>query len=92
MLQGMFRKMNQPVLKPIEGMQTISRLEFAVRFNLIWAVTVAINEGINLNRRGEDGTTALHVATEEGYLEIVKLLAKHGADCHARNAEGKTPA
>ncbi len=82
---------NRPSSKPIEGVR-ISRLTCAALINCVWEVKVAINEGDDLNERGKDGATALHVAAEKGHLEIVKLLAKHGADCHAHNAEGKTPA
>jgi hypothetical protein len=86
------RCMNRPGSKPIQGAQTISRLEFAARFNRVWEVKIAINEGDDLNERGKEGDTALHIAAAKGYLEIVKLLAEHGADCNVRNAEEKTPA
>jgi Ankyrin repeats (3 copies) len=92
MLLDALRRVNRSGARPIEGMQTISRLEFAARFNRVWEVKVAINEGDDLNERGKDGATALHIAASAGHLEIVKLLAEHGADRHARNAEGQTPA
>ncbi len=38
-----------------------------------------------------NGTTPLHLATEKGYSNIVKLLLDHGADFLAINAAGQTP-
>jgi hypothetical protein len=46
------------------------------------------NESVNFL---EGGTTPLHLAAEKGYVEIERILIKHGADFHIRNAEGKTP-
>jgi len=37
------------------------------------------------------GTTSLHVATENSFLEAVKSLLKHGAIYNIKNKEGKTP-
>ena len=49
---------------------------------------VAKNESVNFTH---EGTTPLHLAAEKGYSEIERILFKHGADFHIRNAEGKTP-
>jgi ankyrin repeat protein len=53
-------------------------------------VKTAINEYDDLDELDEDGNTALHLAAERGHLEIVKLLAEHGADHQVRNAQGQT--
>ncbi|EZA51006.1 Tankyrase-1 [Ooceraea biroi] len=37
------------------------------------------------------GSTSLHVAASNGYLEIVKSLMKHGAIYNIKNKEGKIP-
>ncbi|HEY5993314.1 MAG TPA: ankyrin repeat domain-containing protein [Gallionellaceae bacterium] len=39
----------------------------------------------------QSGTTPLHMATEKGYSNIVKLLIEHGANLLAQNKDGQTP-
>lgn len=46
------------------------------------------NESVNFIQAG---TTPLHLAAEKGHSEIERILLKHGADFHIKNAEGKTP-
>ena len=41
-----------------------------------------------LPEKGE--TTALHIAADHGYEEVVELLLRHGADVGRRNANGMT--
>ena len=72
--------------------ERIGRLAGAVLSNCVWKVKVAINEGDDPNVPGTDGVAPLHLAAEQGHLEIVKLLTEHGADWRARNAQGRTPA
>jgi hypothetical protein len=93
-MRQLLRAMNPPGSrsKPIEGMQAISRLELGARLNHVWRVKVAINEGDDLNERGADGNTALHVAAKEGREQIVRLLVEHGADAEVIDVNGKTPA
>ena len=82
---------SRPNSKPIGGVR-IGRLASAVLSSCVWEVKVAINAGDDLNECECDGATALHLAAQKGHLEIVRLLAKNGADRRARNGEGKTPA
>ena len=93
-MRALVRAMNQPGsrLKPIEGMQVVSRLELAARLDRVWQVKVAINDGDDLNERGADGNTALHVAAAEGREQIVRLLVENGADAALVDANSKTPA
>ncbi|HXE41741.1 MAG TPA: ankyrin repeat domain-containing protein [Candidatus Baltobacteraceae bacterium] len=51
---------------------------------------VLIENGININQKGEDGYTPLHQACSFGQKEIVKLLLENGADTFART-EGDLP-
>ncbi len=46
------------------------------------------NESVNFIH---EGTTPLHLAAEKGYSDIERILFKHGADFHMKDAEGKTP-
>ena len=38
-----------------------------------------------------DGTTPIHLATEKGYSEIVRLLIDHGANFRLKDAAGRRP-
>lgn len=56
-------------------------LIFASQYGKKDSVAFLINHGVNVNAKLEDSdTTALHYATANGYLDIVKLLIKNKAD------------
>lgn len=44
-----------------------------------------------LNRHGENGVTALHIATVRGFPNLVELLLESGADRYLRDEVGRTP-
>jgi len=48
---------------------------------------LAMNANVNFI---QNGTTPLHVATEKGYPDIVRILIRHGADINAKNSQGQT--
>ncbi len=48
------------------------------------------DDRVDINRRGEKGFTALHLAATQGHLEIVRLLLAAGADRNIRDADGRT--
>ncbi|HEU4688566.1 MAG TPA: ankyrin repeat domain-containing protein [Vicinamibacterales bacterium] len=54
-------------------------------------VSAALNLGSDINGTNPAGDTALHVAANQGYDSVVKLLVEQGADLNARNAKGLTP-
>jgi uncharacterized protein len=54
------------------------------------AVSAALALGSDINAVDPSGDTALHIAAIQGHLEVVKLLASHGADLNVRNARGLT--
>jgi ankyrin repeat protein len=56
-------------------------------------VTALIKGGANINVRdsGNDGATALCVASRWGHIEIVKVLLNHGAAVNAASDLGITP-
>ena len=55
------------------------------------AVSAALALGSDVNAANPAGETALHIASAQGYVEVVKLLAANGADVNVRNARGLTP-
>ena len=55
------------------------------------AVTVAADNGVNLNHTDFTESTALHDAAVRGQATIVRELAGRGADINALNGRGQTP-
>ena len=53
---------------------------------------VLVLAGAEINRRGEHGRTALHMAAAWGNLDVVKYLIDQGADATLRDEDGLTPA
>jgi ankyrin repeat protein len=51
----------------------------------------AIEDGVDVNARSPDGTTALHWAVYNGNLALVERLIAAGADVSAANEFGSTP-
>jgi len=50
-----------------------------------------LDEGGDPNRRTETGQTLLHIAADNGEIDIVGLLLARGADVNARGFHGYTP-
>ena len=50
-----------------------------------------IVNGANYHIILNDGRTALHIAVEHGFIEIVKKLYGYGLDINAKNNNGITP-
>ena len=49
-----------------------------------------LKRGACVNETTNEGNTALHVACEKGYADVIGSLLKFGADVNARNHVGKT--
>ena len=49
-----------------------------------------LRRGANINKRNNQGKSALYMAAAKGHLHIVRYLVKKGADIHARNKDGDT--
>ena len=54
-------------------------------------VIALIESAHDVNVRDYKGKTALHRASQAGFLNITKLLLQHGADIEAKSNEGETP-
>jgi ankyrin repeat protein len=60
--------------------------------SVINTVKTLISKRRNLNKRDEDdGSTMLFRASEEGNLEVVRLLVEGGADLDKADYDGATP-
>ena len=46
---------------------------------------------LDINHRGENGMTALHLATGLGYTHLARILLDHGADKTIRDDDGRIP-
>lgn len=58
--------------------------------NPLDAMQVLIDAGANINAKTPAGDSALHIAAFAGKLEVVKLLAKNGADLSLKDGAGLT--
>ena len=54
-------------------------------------IGLLVGHGADANTRGEDNTTALHLASEYGRPEVARVLFNHGASVNAKNNLGRTP-
>ncbi len=55
------------------------------------AVEYMVGDDININYRGENGCTPLHIAAWNGNLDIVRMLLDAGAKVNLRDDDGMTP-
>jgi hypothetical protein len=54
-------------------------------------VRILINNGADVTKQDQTGSTPLHMASSWGGAEIVQLLIEHGADVTVRNETHSTP-
>lgn len=64
-------------------------LVYSAENNLV-KVQAAINSKADFDACDEEHNTALHLAAQRGHIEIVKVLLKHGTNCHRKNLTGAT--
>lgn len=51
---------------------------------------IFLNNGADINARGEGGMTPLHYAVEQGHLETLQFLLANGADKSIKDDDGET--
>ena len=58
----------------------------------IGGIQLLLEQGADINCKGEHGYTALHDAVEQGHKDAVAYLLKHGAKPEVLNDDGISPA
>ena len=53
-------------------------------------VKFLLEKGAKVNTQNNIGCTALHIASEDGYLGVVRLLIERGANIDTQNNKGVT--
>lgn len=77
-LEMLLDKGADPTLADVYNWTPLMRAGFEKRASVVKLLLE--DDRVKINRRGENGITALHLATTQGYVEIVRLLVEHGAD------------
>lgn len=77
-------------LSELDAASARHRMLFSIARGDINTVRQLLETGIGANF-SMNGTTPLHMATEKGYSNIVKLLIENNANLLAQNANGQTP-
>lgn len=54
-------------------------------------VSDLLDQGLDVNTKTNSGSTVLHIAAQNGYLDLVNLLIARGADVNLLTADGWTP-
>jgi ankyrin repeat protein len=67
-----------PTLADVYSWTPLMRAGFEKRASIVRRLLE--DDRVDINRRGENGITALHLVTAQGHVEIVRLLMEHGAD------------
>lgn len=63
----------------------------AVEVGNLEIIKFLVNEGADINCKGNDEETPLHIAAEYAGADIIKYLCQNGARVDLRNKEGATP-
>jgi len=77
--------------KTRDELKAAESIVVAVELGKIEAVKQHLNDGTEVNAKGETGRTPLHWAAIEGHKEIAELLIAKGADVNTKTNDGKTP-
>jgi len=63
----------------------------AIKNNLDFMEWIVTQPGINLNMADRDGNTALHLASQSGFQDIIEILLRYGSDLNISNKKGLKP-
>lgn len=67
-----------------------SLAHFCARCNRCEILKEVARLGGNLGVQKEDGSTPLHIASSNGFVDLVRILISSGVNIHAKNLEGNT--
>lgn len=70
------------------GVNGWTPLQHAIHKHQLESVRALLDRGADVNGRGQDGATALMMASAYGYTGIVQLLLDRGADAYAHLEDG----
>jgi hypothetical protein len=76
--------------------EAVLKFHSAVRWAKPWPDIEATVEGLNLKQvlsaqDPKNGNTALHIASQNGHLELVRKMVAEGAPVNKQNGKGQTP-
>jgi len=57
----------------------------------IESIQLCLTAGLDINSADRNGETAMHGAARQGYTDVVRFLAEHGAKLDVKNRRGFTP-
>jgi uncharacterized protein len=55
------------------------------------ALKILVKAGADINRRADNGQTAMHAAALKGWNDTIRFLAANGAELQPKDNDGKTP-
>lgn len=73
------------------GIYYQTALQDAIFYKYFRIARLLVNGGTPLDIKNIDGDTALHIAAENGYSDMVNLLLSNGASKNIVNSQGNTP-
>jgi glutaminase len=74
-----------------EEMLVQALIDGAAKGNKEKIIKILATGKVDINHSDYDNRTALHLATAEGHLEIVKYLVENGAEIYVKDRSGTTP-
>ncbi|KAI2464185.1 hypothetical protein F4781DRAFT_413906 [Annulohypoxylon bovei var. microspora] len=70
---------------------SLTPLQYAIRRNNVGGAKLLLERRANPNHVNTSNSTSLHIASFYGYTEIIRLLARYGADLNAQSDTHSTP-
>lgn len=84
----------KPPTEPTNGTKVApdqSLLHMAIDSGHEGIIRIILDQGVDINERNSDGSTALHMAVQKRQEKILPLLLEKGANANSVDGEGRTP-